>query len=176
MKIFLDRALAAVMLGTCACALSACGVRDLGTSAPPNAVAEVEPPAAVRPQAARAPERRISPVLKAKAIRKHGTVVVDVAGLTLYRSDKDSARPPRSRCTGSCTLLWKPAVATDADLPVTGIDSTLVGTITRADGTHQLTLAGWPVYRFAKDRRPGDVKGQCKGKFFAITPDGGRSM
>ena len=172
----LGRTLIAAIAVAGTCALSGCGVRDLGTSAAPRAAAEAKPPAAVRPQAARAPERRIRPVLQAKATRKHGTVVVDVAGLTLYRSDKDSASPPRSRCTGSCTILWKPAVATDADLPVTGIDPTLVGTITRADGTRQLTLAGWPVYRFAKDRRPGDVKGQCKGKFFAITPDGGRSM
>ena len=59
---------------------------------------------------------------------------------------------------------------------VAGIDPDLVGTVRRADGRLQLTLDGHPLYRFAKDRRPGDLKGQCKdGVFFAATPEGGKT-
>jgi predicted lipoprotein with Yx(FWY)xxD motif len=121
-------------------------------------------------------QHRVEPTLRAKPTRQHGTLVVDAAGMTLYRSDKDSASPPTSRCAGACAKLWKPVSPTVADLWAAGIDQSIVGTVVRADGTRQLTLAGWPVYRFVKDARPGDVAGQCKGGFFAVTPQGGKSM
>jgi predicted lipoprotein with Yx(FWY)xxD motif len=44
------------------------------------------------------------------------------------------------------------------------------------DTTGQVTLAGWPLYRFVGDTKPGDIAGQCKGGFFAVTPTGGTSM
>jgi predicted lipoprotein with Yx(FWY)xxD motif len=181
----LSRTLIAVVVAAGTCTLSACGVRDLGTSAEPQTVAvpAMAAPATTAPGRPTAPpvaEPRptapTEPVLRAKLTRKHGTVVVDADGMTLYRSDKDSAKPSRSRCTGACTKLWKPALAPGVDLPVAGIDPDVVGTIIRPDGTPQLTIAGWPVYRFAKDARPGDIKGQCKARFFAITPEGGRTM
>ncbi|MFD0447742.1 hypothetical protein ACFQ10_43930 [Streptomyces indonesiensis] len=50
-----------------------------------------------------------------------------------------------------------------------------MGSVTRADGTKQLTLAGWPVYRFAGDNKPGDTKGQgVGGTWNALAPDGKR--
>ena len=36
----------------------------------------------------------------------------------------------------------------------------LIGTITRADGTVQVTYNDHPVYRFVKDKKAGDTKGQ----------------
>jgi predicted lipoprotein with Yx(FWY)xxD motif len=51
-----------------------------------------------------------------------------------------------------------------------------VGTITRKDRKQQVTLAGWPLYRFVGDAMPGDIAGQCKGGFFAVRPTGGKSM
>jgi hypothetical protein len=100
------------------------------------------------------------------------------------RRERHDALPVgRGRCEPAqvplrrpCIALWKPALLAGAALPVVGVDPSIVGTITRADGARQLTIAGWPVHRFAKDKRAGDVAGRCKGGFFAITPDGGRSM
>ncbi|MGL5912084.1 MAG: hypothetical protein ACRCZP_18920 [Phycicoccus sp.] len=43
-----------------------------------------------------------------------------------------------------------------------------MGTITRADGTTQLTVNGSPAYRFTKDRVPGDITGNCKAGFVVI--------
>jgi predicted lipoprotein with Yx(FWY)xxD motif len=37
-----------------------------------------------------------------------GTVVVDGQGFTLYRFDKDSAKPPTSNCSGDCASKWPP--------------------------------------------------------------------
>ncbi|MEU2853397.1 SCO0930 family lipoprotein [Streptomyces syringium] len=100
-----------------------------------------------------------------------GPVVADGKGLTLYRFDKDTAKPPASRCDGDCAKAWPPVPADDASATA-GLDAEL-GEVKRADGTMQLTLAGWPVYRYAKDAAPGDTKGQgVGGTWSAFAPDG----
>ncbi|SDT79320.1 Predicted lipoprotein with conserved Yx(FWY)xxD motif [Streptomyces sp. TLI_053] len=105
-----------------------------------------------------------------------GTVVTDSAGFTLYRFDKDSATPPTATCNGDCATLWPPAPADGTAVTTGGIDAKLVGTVTRADGSKQLTLAGRPLYRYAPDRNPGDTKGQgVQGVWFAVTPAGDRA-
>jgi predicted lipoprotein with Yx(FWY)xxD motif len=54
-----------------------------------------------------------------------------------------------------------------------GIDRGLVGTVQRADGTTQVTLAGWPLYRFVDDTTPGDVTGDgVGGNWSAVGRDG----
>ncbi|MFJ1752844.1 hypothetical protein [Kitasatospora sp. NPDC088134] len=108
-----------------------------------------------------------------------GTLVADGQGHTLYRFDRDSSSPSASHCTDACAALWPPElVGTDGSAPApTGIDAHLLGTVTRADGSHQLTLGGWPLYRYAPDTKPGDTKGQgIDGTWFAATPTGDRAM
>ncbi|MEU0663497.1 SCO0930 family lipoprotein [Streptomyces lavendulocolor] len=101
-----------------------------------------------------------------------GKVVTDSEGLTLYRFDKDTPNPPKSNCEGDCAKAW-PVVAADGAKPPAGVDASLMGEITRADGTKQLTIDGWPMYRYIKDSKPGDVKGQgVGGTWFAAAPDG----
>lgn len=103
-----------------------------------------------------------------------GAMVVDGEGMTLYRYDKDTADPPRSACEGSCAQTWTPVKAAE-NLEVTGIDKALVGQVTRSDGTDQVTLAGWPLYRYTKDQMPGETSGQgTGGAWFPLTPDGGK--
>ncbi len=104
-----------------------------------------------------------------------GSIVTDGSGMTLYRFDKDTAKPPKSVCEEECAVAWPPALlqGTDADLQVGGIDPALVGTVRRTDGTTQLTIAGWPAYYYSKDTEPGHTKGQgADGSCFAFTPDG----
>ncbi|GGI98559.1 SCO0930 family lipoprotein [Streptomyces brasiliensis] len=101
-----------------------------------------------------------------------GKVVSDESGLTLYRFDADTAHPPKSNCDGDCATTWPPVPADDATAGA-GIDKALLGEVTRADGTKQLTVGGWPAYRYAKDLDAGDVNGQgVGGKWFALAPDG----
>ncbi len=92
--------------------------------------------------------------------------------MTLYRFDKDSANPPTSNCasTGGCITAWPPVPATTS---VGGISAGLVGSITRTDGTKQLTIAGWPMYYFAKDTAAGQTSGQgVFSVWWVIAPDG----
>ncbi|MBT2443805.1 hypothetical protein J7E93_27645 [Streptomyces sp. ISL-36] len=101
-----------------------------------------------------------------------GKVVTDSKGFTLYRFDKDSADPPRATCEDECATVW-PVVSSSGAKPPAGVDPALLGEVIRADGSRQLTLDGWPMYRYAKDTKPGDVNGQgVGGTWFAAAPDG----
>ncbi|MGX1542203.1 SCO0930 family lipoprotein [Streptomyces adustus] len=101
-----------------------------------------------------------------------GKVLTDSTGLTLYRFDQDTAEPPKSNCDGDCATTWPPVPANDATAGE-GIDKSLLGEVTRSDGTKQLTVNGWPAYRYAKDTKAGDTTGQGVGnKWFALAPDG----
>nr|WP_039923405.1 lipoprotein [Amycolatopsis decaplanina] len=101
-------------------------------------------------------------------------VVVNGAGLTLYRFDKDTAKPSKSTCDGECAKTWPPVLVTGGSkIFLAGVKKSAVGTVERSDGTRQVTIAGWPVYRFAKDTEPGDTKGQgVGGTWFGVTPNG----
>ncbi|WP_078893734.1 SCO0930 family lipoprotein [Streptomyces sp. CT34] len=101
-----------------------------------------------------------------------GPVVTDAQGMTLYRFDKDTAKPPMSNCSGDCATTWPPVPADGATAPA-GIAPDALGSVTRADGTKQLTVNGWPAYRYAKDTKPGDTKGHgVGGTWHALASDG----
>lgn len=88
-----------------------------------------------------------------------GTIVVDGKGMTLYYFTKDTPGTTTSACTGGCLDAWPIAVA-GTDTPVAEGVTGKVGTIDSPDGSRQLTLNGMPLYYFAQDTKPGDVRGQ----------------
>ncbi|GAA2736268.1 SCO0930 family lipoprotein [Streptomyces nogalater] len=105
-----------------------------------------------------------------------GKVLTDSSGLTLYRFDKDTADPPTSNCSGDCATTWPPVPADDASAGA-GVDRALLGEVTRADGSKQLTIGGRPAYRYAKDVNSGDVNGQgVGGTWYALTPTGEKAQ
>jgi predicted lipoprotein with Yx(FWY)xxD motif len=116
------------------------------------------------------------PALNAVRAFDLGQIVVDGQGFTVYRYDKDSTNPPKSVCAGPCEQSWKPIPAAAAQT-LNGIAGNLVGSLTRSDGTDQATLAGSPLYRYAKDEMPGETAGQgIGGVWFPITPEGGKVL
>lgn len=94
-----------------------------------------------------------------------GTILVDGQGLTVYVFAND--KPNVSTCDGVCAEDWPPVPA-PSTLPPSppGVEGVL-GETTRSDGSHQLTVAGHPVYRFSGDRAAGQTNGQ------GLTIDGG---
>lgn len=101
-----------------------------------------------------------------------GKVLTDSEGFTLYRFDKDTASPPETNCDGDCAKAW-PAVPAGDATAAAGTAASLLGEVARPDGTKQLTVAGWPMYRYAQDAKPGEAKGQgVGGTWFASAPDG----
>ena len=103
-----------------------------------------------------------------------GTVVTDGGGMTLYRFDRDSAKPSKTNCLSDCAAKFPPVLVSSVDaVQLTGVGKAVVGTVPRPGGSLQLTVGGWPVYRYAKDAEPGDAGGQGIGKaWYAITPLG----
>ncbi|MFB7173008.1 SCO0930 family lipoprotein [Streptomyces sp. NPDC056254] len=149
-------------------AASACGPSDYkasDTTQPAGAAADAAAPAA-------GPGNQPGGQLAASTTEQLGPVLTDSAGLTLYRFDKDTAKPPKSNCEGDCAKTWPVVAAGDVTAPA-GMDPSLLGEVVRGDGSKQLTVDGWPVYRFNKDAKPGDVKGQgVGGVWFAFGADG----
>ncbi|MER7461568.1 SCO0930 family lipoprotein [Streptomyces sp. NPDC097981] len=114
--------------------------------------------------------------LSVRDIESVGSVVTDSAGMALYRFDKDTPQPPKSNCDGDCATTW-PAVPADDASAAAGIDASLLGSVARTDGSKQLTLGGWPVYRYAKDTKAGEAKGEgVGGTWHALAPDGKKAV
>ncbi|GIJ48657.1 hypothetical protein Val02_55430 [Virgisporangium aliadipatigenens] len=114
--------------------------------------------------------------LVAKEIPKMGTVVQDDKGWTMYRFDQDVANPPTTNCDGDCATKWPPVLKGEG-FTATGIDASKLGTVKRKDGGEQLTIGGWPLYRFAADETAGKWKGQAVGNvWYVIAPTGARNL
>lgn len=131
------------------------------------------PPTLIDPAAAAVQEQPTKPVsVNAAGVAGVGTVLTDQSGKTLYLFTKDSTNPPASTCVDDCAETWPPLL-TSGDVLGTGVDPKLLGTITRADGTKQVTVNKWPVYMYAGDSRPGEANGQgLQDAWYAVTPEG----
>jgi predicted lipoprotein with Yx(FWY)xxD motif len=104
-----------------------------------------------------------------------GEVLVDGDGMTLYLFTQDP--PGESVCEGDCADAWPPLIVDDDPRIGDGVDAALVRTITRADGTMQVTYDDAPLYNWAADQQPGDVTGQgVNDVWFVVLPDGSAVM
>jgi predicted lipoprotein with Yx(FWY)xxD motif len=86
-----------------------------------------------------------------------GPILVTADGMTLYTNTVDT--PEDLRCTDiTCTGIWPPYIV-DAE-PAAGeeIPGSL-GTVTRPDGSLQVTYNQLPLYTFYLDNGPGDANG-----------------
>ncbi|MFF5175854.1 hypothetical protein ACFY3U_24970 [Micromonospora sp. NPDC000089] len=137
----------------------------------PEASASAEAPAA--PQAPPPANVRLTDQLIGKKVARMGNVVMDQDGWILYRFDKDSADPPSSNCVDKCAQVWPPAM-TDGNPQLQGVADDKVGTVTRQDGTRQITIGGWPVYRYIGDKKPGQWKGQAVGGTWFVVDNNGK--
>lgn len=81
--------------------------------------------------------------------------------MTVYSFDLDVTS--ESTCYDACAKAWPPV------LYVAGTElGSDVGTTTRKDGSLQLTYQGQPMYYFAKDEKPTDIKGDGLGGVWHI--------
>jgi predicted lipoprotein with Yx(FWY)xxD motif len=92
-------------------------------------------------------------------------------GDTLYRLTKDSTN--KSTCTGPCTAIWFPVLLATGQAKPVGDGVSHLGSFTRPGGGRQVTYEGIPLYRFSKDKGPGQVTGNIKdtwGQWWSINP------
>jgi predicted lipoprotein with Yx(FWY)xxD motif len=95
--------------------------------------------------------------------------LTDGDGNSLYISLQDDTG--KSNCTGACLTLWKPLIAKSRVVAGPGLVQANLGIITLADGSHQVTFLGSPLYTYTKDTHPGDTTGQgLNGEWFLVTP------
>ncbi|HEX6522122.1 MAG TPA: hypothetical protein VF070_19270 [Streptosporangiaceae bacterium] len=95
-----------------------------------------------------------------------GKVLANPHGMTVYYYTVDKPGSGASACTGSCAMAWPPVIA-----PVRIPDAMMmmlpgagkIGTIIRPDGKRQVTLNGYPLYRYSDDKAPGQAKGNGEG-------------
>lgn len=106
--------------------------------------------------------------LTVKNDAKLGNYLADEKGMTLYQYARDTAG--KSTCEGACLQNWPPLlVVPGGKVTITGGgDQTLVGTITRSDGTTQVTYRNLPLYYFIKDKAAGDINGQGVGSVWSV--------
>ena len=107
-----------------------------------------------------------------------GKVLVDGQDMTLYlfAPDKQSGR---STCYKSCSQAWPPLLlpaGTKRPIFGPGVESSLLGTSRRSDGTTQITYDKWPLYLWVGDTQPGQATGQdlnnLGGLWFVLAPNG----
>ena len=98
--------------------------------------------------------------------RALGSIVIDGEGLT--------ASPSKSNCVEDCVRLWPPVLVTN-EITFRNLDAGRLGVVTKQDGTRQLTIGGWPAYRYVQDEIPGETRGQgVGGTWFVLGPDGAK--
>ncbi|MDQ6708971.1 MAG: hypothetical protein M3Z11_00295 [Candidatus Dormibacteraeota bacterium] len=147
-----------------ASALSACGGEaSPGPSATPTASPSVTPTAS--PTAAPS----ATPVVLAQKAGSNGTILVAASNMmTVYTFSSDS--PGVSACKGGCATVWPPLTVPAGQTPTGGPSVTgALATITRDDGSLQVTYKGLPLYFFHNDAKPGDTKGHYSG-WNLVTP------
>jgi predicted lipoprotein with Yx(FWY)xxD motif len=102
-------------------------------------------------------------------VTKHGKLGTILAAgpkkmtVYLWEGDKGAA----SSCTGACAKAWPPVTTNGAPTAAGSAVTADLGTITRSDGTKQVTYKGHPLYFFEKDGDAGDAYGQGSKAFGA---------
>jgi predicted lipoprotein with Yx(FWY)xxD motif len=87
------------------------------------------------------------------------------SGRAVYLWAADSMN--KSTCSGACTAAWPPVTTKGNVTAADGAKAADLGTITRSDGSKQVTYSGHPLYYFAGDSGPGQTNGQSSDSFGA---------
>ena len=100
-----------------------------------------------------------------------GDTLVDAQGRTLYAFKADKGG--KSACNTGCVENWPPLTVTGAIKLAPGLDEGDFKTITRDDGTTQVTDYGQPLYTYAGDSKAGDTHGDgVGGVWYAVGTEG----
>jgi predicted lipoprotein with Yx(FWY)xxD motif len=103
-----------------------------------------------------------------------GAFLTSGSGRTVYLWAKDGTN--MSACSGACAAAWPPVPATGKLTATGGAKASDLGTITRSDGTKQVTYDGHPLYYFVGDSAPDQTSGQGSDSFGAkwwlVAPSG----
>ena len=102
------------------------------------------------------------------------TFLTNGSGRAIYLWAKDTGGT--SACTGACAGAWPPVTTTGTATASGSAKASDLGTITRSDGTKQVTYDGHPLYYFSGDSGSGTATGQGSdafgAKWWLVAPTG----
>ena len=147
--------------------------------APTNPPAPTSAPPAETPAAAPTTAPAAAPAPKPVTLQignndQLGKFLTDGDGNTLYLLTKDPKGA--SNCYDKCAQSWPPLIPQGQPTLREGVETTLISTTLRKDGSVQATYNGWPLYYFAKDQKPGDTNGQAVGKVWWVVSGEGNPI
>jgi predicted lipoprotein with Yx(FWY)xxD motif len=103
-----------------------------------------------------------------------GTYLTDGSGKSLYEFASDTGS--KSTCTGACVSAWPPVISSSAATAGSGVNAGDIGTLTRSDGSLQVTYKSHPLYYFSGDTSAGQTNGQGStafgAKWWLLSPAG----
>lgn len=103
-----------------------------------------------------------------------GTYLTADEGKSVYMWEGDTGSG--SNCSGACTDVWKPVTTTGAPTASGSAMASRLGTITRSDGSSQVTYSGHPLYYYSGDTKAGDTAGEgvtgFGAKWWLVTTQG----
>src|SRR3954471_1382801 len=158
--------IAALLLMTAVVGCSSTGASPAASAAPGPPSPAPAPPSAAASSAAGSPSAAASGsgsgvTVEAKPVGAAGTILVAGSnGMTVYTFTKDVKDSGKSACSGDCLAKWPALTVAAGATPSAGTGVTgKLATITRDDGTLQVTYNGLPLYFFINDKAPGDANG-----------------
>jgi predicted lipoprotein with Yx(FWY)xxD motif len=97
-----------------------------------------------------------------KSVPGVGNVLVNAQGKTLYMLTSEKGGKITCTASNGCTQVWpETTLASGATATAgSGIQSSLLGTVTGAAGSPEVTYNHWPLYTFSGDSGPGVAHGQ----------------
>jgi len=78
-----------------------------------------------------------------------GPMLFDGSGQAIYLFDIETS--PRPKCYGECAAAWPPVVVRGDPVAGPGVESSLLATTERTDGSVQVTYNGHPLYFYAHE-------------------------
>jgi predicted lipoprotein with Yx(FWY)xxD motif len=122
--------------------------------------------------------------IRAEESQEYGQYLVDGNGRAVYMFTADTpgegySADASSSCYDDCAQAWPPVLTrstpVNAAMPV---ESEMIGTAERQDGTMQVTYGGWPLYYYVDDVGQDAPTGQdvesFGGEWYLVKPDGER--
>ena len=100
-------------------------------------------------------------------------MLFDGTGQAIYLFDVETTSKPT--CYDACAEAWPPVLTTGGPVAGPGVESSLLATTKRADGTVQVTYNDHPLYFYAHEGK-GEVK--CHdiflngGNWYVVQPGG----
>jgi predicted lipoprotein with Yx(FWY)xxD motif len=98
------------------------------------------------------------PTVSSREVPGVGSTLVDSSGRTLYFADQEAGG--QIKCVADCLTFWQPLTVLNGTAPTAGAGvGGMLATVSRPDGSAQVTYNGKPLYAFSRDGGVGRAEG-----------------